>query len=185
MKLLYLILAFFPSLSFAEPLPKQWLVMTNGVYETGIEKESSKGNVAFIRSGNVKNDNYSIVTQTISCGSYKENVKVSADLRTNDVRSRAGLFVKVDGSNSVWIDNFKSRPIMGTTDWSSYVSIVPIPENCKQLTFGFILEGSGSVWADNFNVTSSSENPTTDYRVPARIDKPENLNFDNGHQQDI
>jgi hypothetical protein len=178
MKYLYLLIAFLPSLTFAEPLPKQWHVVTNGEYKAGIEISKNKTKAAFIKSGNVGNDSYSIITQSISCKNYSDNIKISADLKTEYVSERAGIFVKVDGANEIWIDNFKTRPIQGTKDWQRHFSVVPIPENCEQITFGFILVGGGSVWADNFSIESSTEDPTTDYKQPGRIDNPENLNFD-------
>jgi len=83
------------------------------------------------------------------------NIKLSGYLKTEGVKGRAGLWMRIDGKDrAVAFDNMQARPVSGTTDWKQYEITLPYDrEEAERINVGALLVGSGRIWIDNFRIT--------------------------------
>jgi hypothetical protein len=87
-----------------------------------------------------------------------KRLRVAAELRTENLESWAGLWVRIDGSKiHLFLDNMHDRPIRGTTQWTEYAIETKVPPNSEWLNYGILLLFNGTLWADNFKVRVSSK----------------------------
>ena len=106
----------------------------------------------------------------------KKKIKITASIKTEKVKKRAGLWLRIDGETTettLGFNNMSDRPIEGTTDWTEYSILMNVPENSKTLNFGALLNGNGKIWLDDvkFEVISNMDNNET-------LSPPSNLNFE-------
>lgn len=141
--------------------PPGWLTAGPGSkgYEMGLAPGAGRnGSTAFrVRSIDRQNRNAFLgVMQQIDGGPWAgQRVRLSAWLRTRDVRGRVGLFLRAyDGDRRmVAFDNMDSRPVRGTAGWRRYEVVVDVPEDAGEVAFGVFLGfGSGEVWVDDFHL---------------------------------
>jgi hypothetical protein len=105
-------------------------------------------------------------------------LRLSAWVKTVDVRHWCGLWMRVDGTNSAVLafDNMKSRPISGTSDWRRYEVVLDVAREATNIAFGLLHNGPGTVWLDDVALEKVSDDvPTTDTRKPRA---PCNLDFE-------
>jgi hypothetical protein len=80
-------------------------------------------------------------------------VRFSADVRTDNVRGWAGLWMRVDGpeggAKPLSIDNMEGRALTGTADWARYSIVLEVPSIATAIGLGVVLVGEGHVWVDN------------------------------------
>jgi hypothetical protein len=77
-------------------------------------------------------------------------VRLSAYVKTEDVKRWAGLWLRVDGvRTSLAFDNMQDRPITGTTDWTRYALDLDVPSAATSIALGVLLVGEGRVWIDD------------------------------------
>ena len=112
---------------------------------------------------------------------------LSAYVRTVDVDSWSGLWMRVDGPNdeAMSFDNMGDRPITGSTEWSLYKVVLDVPEVAEVIALGVLLQGSGKVWIDDVQLEPvSADVPTTgrDY-MEALPATPTNLDFEHIESQ--
>ncbi|MBS2004449.1 MAG: hypothetical protein JST44_23270 [Cyanobacteria bacterium SZAS LIN-5] len=86
--------------------------------------------------------------QRIRAEDYRgKKLRFSGSVKTKDISDWCGLWMRVDGGGSVLaFDNMESRPIKGTTEWTNYSVVLPVPANAHRITYGFMQSGSGSSW---------------------------------------
>ena len=112
-----------------------------------------------------------------------KRVRMSAWVKSENVMSWAGLWMRVDGpeaSRMLAFDNMQSRPIKGTSGWSQYEIVLDVAPEAKDIAFGILLDGPGGVWLDdiNFEVVDQSV-PTTGADTGGELaPKPKNLAFE-------
>ena len=82
-----------------------------------------------------------------------KRIRVAAELRTENLDSWAGLWVRIDGpSGHLLFDNMHDRPVKGTTPWTVYEIYVTVPRGSRWLNFGVLLSSNGTLWTDNFDI---------------------------------
>ncbi|MCU6707740.1 AraC family transcriptional regulator [Paenibacillus sp. J5C_2022] len=111
-----------------------------------------------------------------------ERVRLSAFIRTEDVKYFAGLWMRIDNASgdTLQFDNMSDRPIVGSHTWNQYSCVLDVPEDSATISFGVLLTGSGKVWMDGFafekvdrRVASTNMGMSTPL-----LDEPTNLNFE-------
>jgi len=83
-----------------------------------------------------------------------KRVRMSAWVKTVNVTSWAGLWMRVDGASDTTLafDNMGKRPIRGTTDWTRYEVVLDVAPGAKYLAFGLLLDGSGQTWLNDLKL---------------------------------
>jgi hypothetical protein len=158
-------------------------------YEMGIDKGAGKdgGNAATIKSIDKKIVGFGTLMQQIKPDKYLgKRVRMTGFVKTENVTNWAGLWLRVDQSNSqqpLSFDNMNDRTIKGTTDWTKYEIVLDVPSNASLIAYGALLNGTGQIWFDNIAFEVVDDNvPTTSSlngRKPVTQDEPTNLGFDN------
>ena len=107
---------------------------------------------------------FGVINQAISADDYLgKRLKLSGYLKTKNVKDWAGLWMRVDGHDSVLaFDNMENRPVKGTADFQPYSIVLDVPMNSKEIKIGAMLAGSGTVWVSNLALDAVSKDvPTT------------------------
>jgi len=130
-----------------------------------------------------KSKGFGTMMQCISPADYAgKRIRFSGYVKARDVRSWAGLWMRVDGpdnsSGSLAFDNMHDRPIKGTGDWTRYDVVLDVAKEAKGICLGILLDGEGKVWLSgmSFEVVDATV-PTTGARTQ-REKKPANLGFE-------
>lgn len=152
-------------------------------YEIGIEKNTERGHVAYLKAKEYKSG-FGTIIQTFDPEEYLgKRVRLTGFIKSSKVTDWAGMWFRVDGDNrSLSFDNMQSRPIKGDTGWKQYSIVLDVPQNSEMIVFGVLLSGGGSVWLDdlNFEVVDKKVPVTTAGRMPKPKTKPVNTNFEEG-----
>ena len=142
-------------------------------FKTGSAKDDY---VMRIDSVNTHNNNYVFTLQSVAdagenfgtmmqyikaAGYLGKRVKMSAYVKTKDVKNWSGIWMRVDQEGSeqyLSFDNMYNRPIKGATDWTKYEIVLDVPAAASNIAFGELLNGTGQVWIDNvsFEVVDAS-----------------------------
>ena len=115
---------------------------------------------------------------------HGKRVRMTGYVKTEDVETWAGLWMRVDGPGGVILafDNMQDRPIRGTIGWEEYEVVLDVPDNGVNVSFGVLLAGKGKAWADDFAFEEVGKDiDVTDLKkkitdMPA---EPGNLGFEN------
>jgi hypothetical protein len=125
---------------------------------------------------------FGTMMQSFEPGEYLgKRVRMSAFVKSKDVKRWAGLWLRVDGKTSevLSFDNMQDRPIKGTSDWKRQEIVLDVPGEATGISMGVLLDGPGKVWISDvqLNVVDTSV-PLTGTRNTGKHAKPSNLNFD-------
>jgi hypothetical protein len=107
-----------------------------------------------------KIEGFGTYLQQFKADTFRERrVRLSAQVKTEDVEEWAGLWMRVDGSDRAGLtfDNMQDRPIKGTTDWAPYAVVVDVPEQGQMIAAGIGLAGTGKVWIADVKFDEVSE----------------------------
>ena len=123
-----------------------------------------------------------------------KRVRLSANLKTEDVVGWGGLWMRVDDANhpkngypsSVAFDNMhdgmRDRSIKGTTAWQTYSIVLDVPEGATGIYIGVALTGQGTLWINGHKLeVVGTDVPVTGKplnQAPPLDLKPRNLSFD-------
>lgn len=178
---------------FSFDLPKGWFKAGSDPtkYEMGVDKGAGQDgkNAATIKSIDKDIKGFGTLMQNCSPTKFAgKRVRMTGLLKSKDIESYAGFWLRVDASDSkkpLSFDNMFDRPIKGTTDWKKYEIVLDVPENAFNISYGVLLNGTGQVWFDSmtFEIVDNSV-PTTGKPLEQQIkkhstpDSPENLNFE-------
>ncbi|WP_227396004.1 helix-turn-helix domain-containing protein [Jeotgalibacillus aurantiacus] len=126
---------------------------------------------------------FATMMQQFKADRYRgKRMKLSAFLKTEDVKHMASLWMRVDSASEevLQFDNMSDRPIQSTSNWNHYTIVLDIPENSAVISFGMILSGPGCIWADSVTFEEVDEKtPTTNLQTEIVIlDEPVNLAFE-------
>lgn len=154
-------------------------------YETGIDDSItySGKRSAFIQSIVQQASGFGTLMQSFKADDYRgKRVRFAAAVKTTDVSSWAGLWMRVDGprrNESLAFDNMEKRPIVGTTDWHMYEVVLDVPTEATSLSFGILVHGNGHAWLSGvrFEEVDKAVLVTASAKVHWREDKPSNLDF--------
>jgi len=93
-----------------------------------------------------------------------KRLKMSGYVKTEKVEGWVGLWMRVDGTNTMLsFDNMGNRPIKGTTNWKKYSIVLDVPDNSTGIFYGILLDGKGQAWIDGVQLeTVSNQVPVTD-----------------------
>ena len=94
-----------------------------------------------------------------------KRIRLSAWLKSSDVKDWAGLWMRVDGSaqRSLAFDNMQNRPLKGTMDWARYDVVLDVPEQAVGVYFGVLVYGAGNLWLDDVQLGIVDQSvPVTD-----------------------
>jgi len=120
-------------------------------YEMGSENSSefSNQNVLKIKSVKSKIEGFGTLMKSIKSDLYKEKtVKMSAYVKSEKVKSWAGLWMRVDYYNEgvLAFDNMQNRPIKESTNWTKYEVVLFVPKDATSISYGVLLDGTGQIW---------------------------------------
>ena len=120
-------------------------------YEMNFEKnpESKDQNIFTIKSVQTKIKDFGSLGKSVKSDLYKDKmVKMSGYMKTENVSSWAGLWMRVDfyEARVLAFDNMQQRPIKGTTDWTKYEIVLFVPKDATSFTYGALLDGTGQIW---------------------------------------
>ncbi|QIL76181.1 hypothetical protein [Hymenobacter sp. HDW8] len=170
---------------FSFEIPAGWFVAGSQPkkYEMGIEAGAGQTGkkAATIKSIDSNIDGFGTLMQASSAQQYLgKRVRLTGYIKSKDVKSWAGLWMRVDqaGSHkSLAFDNMSNRAVKGTTDWKKYEIVLDVPAQATNIAYGALLSSTGQIWFDNlsFEVVDASV-PTTDLRQMTAM--PTNLNFE-------
>lgn len=177
-------LAFGLGTAIAGETPKGWFPAGSHPkdYEMSVDpKVTHAGKAsASIKCIATKPEGFGTLMQSFLPDTYRgKRVRMSGFVRSADVSSWAGLWMRVDGpgkTEPLAFDNMQDRPIRATTDWTKYEVILDVPEQAQGIAFGVLLDGAGQVWFDDFKLEIVEKDvPTTRIKAPPA---PKNLDFE-------
>jgi len=185
--LIKLIFCFFILVSLSFDIPKGWFIAgaTPSDYEMGIDPGSGQagGNAATIKSKKDKAKSWATLMQDFNPGKYlAKKIKMTAYMKTKDVKTKAAFWLRVDQSGSrsaLAFDNMMNRPIKGTTDWTKYEIVLAVPAKASNIAYGALLGGPGQIWFDNFSFEVVDDvTPTTNLTKDRDSQQAEPFNVD-------
>jgi hypothetical protein len=139
---------------------------------------------AFIVSNSGNLNGLGTLSQTADASEFlNQRVKLTVFLKTEMVTGWSGAWFRVDGSGTgsnvvLSMDNMRSRPITGTSDWNEYSLVLDVPAHAVRIHYGAILFGGGKIWIDELSLE------VVDLNTPITatyfgISEPRNLSFEN------
>lgn len=185
-------------LSFAAPsftaVPAGWLLTGSHPqsYEVGTSPQggSARGPAAYLRAKE-SSLGFGTLMQMIQAADYAgQRVRLSANVRTEDVAKWSSIWMRVDGPRGVdgkapmlAFDNMQARPIQGTTGWQRYEVVLDVAPEAAAIAYGLMVIGDGAAWMEDVKVEAVPTSiPTTALPHPPADPlprRPQNLNFGN------
>jgi hypothetical protein len=163
------------------PLPEGWILAGESpqLYKAGIDQSqtvSGKG-AKYLRSISKKNDSWGTLMHMFSAEKYRgQRVRLQARLKTREVSSWAGLWMRIDGPDGMaGFYNSQDKPITGSTDWQLRSVVLDVAPNAKAIAFGMIDGGSGEVWMDDIKLDVVDKSVPVDAPMQDRLPKAPNL----------
>ena len=152
-------------------------------YEMALDRKTTHSGKAsaYLKSRVPEPAGFGTLMQLFKADPYRgQRVRLSGFVQSKDVRSWAGLWVRVDGPDNqvLSFDNMQDRAIKGTADWTRYEVVVDVPAAGQAVAMGLLLAGAGQVWMDDlkFEVVGT-EIPATGGKPGDRMPPTPQLNF--------
>lgn len=152
-----------------EKLPAAWIVTGPAPHKfsAGIETTDVGGvrGAKFLRNNTNDADTWGALTQQISAQRYLgQRLQFKARIRTADITSHAGLWMRVDTPtrHGVAFYNSSDRPIRGSTGWQERTVTLDVPADASIVSFGVIGAGKGQVWIDALTLEPVGRNVPVD-----------------------
>lgn len=97
---------------------------------------------------------FSTLMQQITSTDYAgKRVRLSAQLRGDQLAAWGGLWMRVDSGQRVsGFDNMYNRPLRGSFGWQRAEVVLDVPADATTLNFGFLLNGAGQLQATQFKL---------------------------------
>jgi hypothetical protein len=118
--------------------------------------DANDANVYQIKSNQSKIYGFGTIMKTVAPSQYAgKTIKMTATVKTENVKSWAGLWMRVDYYNAAVLafDNMQRRPIRGSKDWANYEVVLFVPEEATAISYGVLLNETGQVWFKNLVIT--------------------------------
>jgi hypothetical protein len=119
-------------------------------YAMGIDRQHLRGSkpTGYIKSLVEEAPGFGTFMHKIDAAPYRgKRVRLSAEIKTEGLSHRAGLWMRVDGPGQpLAIDNMDDRPITGTRDWTHYGCVLDVAPTATRIAFGVMLGGRGQVY---------------------------------------
>ncbi|MEX8546026.1 MAG: hypothetical protein V5804_00365 [Mucilaginibacter sp.] len=163
---------------------KGWFLAGNSPasYEIGVENNAERGGkVAYLKSIKQSTGFGTIMQVFVPKDYLGKRVKLTGFIKSNNVTDWAGMWFRVDGDKGkvIGFDNMQSRPVKGTTAWRKYETVLDVPNNSLNISYGVLLAGEGNVWLDDLTFTIVGKSvPVTVLGTKPEPTKPTNNNFE-------
>ena len=120
-------------------------------YEMGSDAGAEINNqtVYKIKSIQSKINGFGTIMKTIQPEAFLgKTVKMTAYVKSENVKSWAGLWMRVDYYTAAVLafDNMQRRPIKGTKEWTKYEVVLYVPTEATAISYGVLLDGTGQIW---------------------------------------
>ena len=98
--------------------------------------------------------NYGVAYYNIPKSFQGKEITLKGYLKTEQVSGFAGLWLRLDGYNSILaFDNMQNKHISGTTEFKEYSITLPYDDTkALKIVTGALLQGSRKLWADNMRL---------------------------------
>lgn len=170
-------------------IPKGWFITGDAPgeathdYEIGVDPDLTyKKRPCVTIKAKPNPSEFAALAQQIKAESYHgKRLRFSAALRSQDLKNRAALFMRISGANGKLLafDNMRDRFITGTIEWEHHHIVLDVAEEAEDIVFGFLLSLDGQVWmADVQLETVDRTVPTTDILEEIAPYFPVNLDFE-------
>jgi hypothetical protein len=164
--------------------PEGWYLAGSNPASYEIARDSlvTRNGKASGRLSSIKDPSgFGTLMQNIQATNYLgKRVRLSGWIKSKDVESWAGMWMRVDGPNSksTAFDNMQSRPIKGTMDWARYEIVLDVAQGSEGIFFGILLGQRGTVWLNDLKLeTVDNSVPTTGGQGSSTSRSPVNLDF--------
>lgn len=137
----------------------------------------SGGSSAHLYSTENSVKGFGTIMQAFDADPYQgERIQLTAWVKSQDVDSWAGLWMRVDeGQRSVSFDNMSSRPITGSQGWTQHSIVLDVTPEADTIALGALIHGPGELWVDDFTLeVVSKDTPLTGQKKRRAL----NLGFD-------
>ncbi len=167
--------------------PSGWILAGSdpGDYDIGVDVATvHRGRASGrLQSRTERAQGFATMMQSFRAELYRgKRYELSAFIRTEEVASWCGLWMRVDGKGEdmLQFDNMGNRPITGSNGWSKISVVLDVSEESESISFGVLLAGAGKVWIDSIRFEAVSlEVPSTNLEEPIVLpDHPVNLDFE-------
>jgi len=176
---------------FFSEAPKGWIKAGSdpSKFEAGVVQDPVKkdNKVAYLKSVSDTVNGFGTLMQQFKADRYKgKRLKMTGRVRSQVLSDWAGLWLRIDQSNSstpLAFDNMSSRPIKGSTGWTSYEIVLDVPGNSATIAFGILMAGTGELWLDDIAFSIVGNKVATTVQVTSSKGnelpvQPVNLSFD-------
>jgi beta-lactamase regulating signal transducer with metallopeptidase domain len=171
--------------SSSDHAPSGWFLAGSkpANYRTGVDKGVLHDGLpsAYLASSTQDTGGFGTLMQSIEATQYAgKRVRLRGWLRSRDVTSWAGLWMRVDkGQTMVGFDNMEKRAIRGTRQWTMCDVVLDVPPDATGISFGTLLSGPGELWLNDvkFDVVGQNVPTTAEASGRALPTTPVNLGF--------
>ncbi|MBM7118446.1 AraC family transcriptional regulator [Archangium primigenium] len=137
-------------------LPKGWFVTESApkLYASGLDTGApcEGPRSAYLRSVQESPSGYGTFMQAFDAEAFRgKRLRFSAVVRTEDVKGWAGLWMRVEGAESLEplaFDNMQSRALTGTTACKRHEVVLDVPPEARAIMAGLLLSGTGTAWIE-------------------------------------
>ncbi len=141
---------------------------------------------AMIKSVATEENMWRALTQGIRAEKYRgQRIRLSGYMKTQDVASMAGLWLRVDAKNrTLEFDNMSNRTLKGTNNWTLCSVVLDVPKDAVAIFYGPVMVGQGQTWTDDIAIETVDPSivQTTGWAQAPSGEKdpltPNNLGFD-------
>jgi len=166
----------------ADKPPAGWILAGSKPenYKAGIDGQAvfEEKPSAYLEAKVQDTGGFGTLMQSFSAERYiGKRIRLRAWVRSLNATGWAGVWMRVDkASEPVAFDNMESRPVKGTTGWTSYDVVLDVPEGATSISLGVLLNGPGRVWMSGvkFETVGKDVSVTGGPKVPPG---PVNLEF--------
>jgi hypothetical protein len=148
-------------------------------YDIGTDTTKTHGGKGsgYIKSvAEVEDGKFGTAMQNIKADEYRgKKVRLSAFMKTSGAERGAWLWLRIDDTESRWLDNMNDRPIKGTTDWQCYELVLPASSTAVGIAFGIGLLGKGQAWIDDVKIQAVNPDTPRTGNIPELRRKPEEM----------
>lgn len=153
-------------------------------YQMGLEPGggANRGPAAFLKSKGTSVNGFGTMMQQFAADDYRgKRVRLSADVRSENVQKWAGLWLRIDADPGrvLAFDNMAKRPIVGTTGWQRHEVVLDVSSEAKLIALGVLITDAGAVWLGDvrFEVVGDAVPITAKPTGEALPKAPRNLGF--------
>jgi len=156
------------------PLPRDWIASGGDreAYALGTDPAMRRDERAALTLQSKRaTPSFGTVMTMADAASYRgKRVRLRGAMRSDDVRGKGGLWMRVDGpegTSSLAFDNMFDRPVCGTTEWHTYDVVLDVSPDAQKIAYGVLLQGEGRLWADSLALEAvGTDVATTDLARP-------------------